>query len=111
MKDGPFVVELTKRTGFTTCACRAGFGFEFVVPLGGPARKIQMSSFGFGFDAWLGIKQNPDPTSKSKMKTEIDPRSRTSANRAYNAIAVPEEVEVRGTKRMLKEKSKKAKWI
>ena len=46
-----------------------------------------------------------------KEKTEIDPRSETSANRAFNAIAVPEEVEVRGTKRMLKEKSKKAKWI
>jgi len=50
-------------------------------------------------------------SSESEMKTEIDPRSRTSANRAYNEIAVPEEVEVRGTKRMLKEKSKKAKWI
>ena len=32
-------------------------------------------------------------SSESKMKTEIDPRSKTSANRAYNAIAVPEEVE------------------
>jgi|TARA_R100000030_G_scaffold45420_2_gene34284 hypothetical protein len=46
-----------------------------------------------------------------EMKVEVDPRSKTSANRAFNAIAVPEEVEVRGTKRMLKEKSKKAKWI
>jgi hypothetical protein len=46
-----------------------------------------------------------------EMKIEVDPRSKTSANQAFNAIAVPEEVEVRGTKRMLKEKSKKAKWI
>jgi hypothetical protein len=45
-----------------------------------------------------------------KMKVEVDPRSKTSADKAFSGIAVPEEVEVRGTKRMLKEKSKKAKW-
>ena len=47
-----------------------------------------------------------------EMKLEIDPRSMTSANKAVrNEIAVGEEVEVRGTKRMLKSKSKKATWI
>ena len=46
------------------------------------------------------------------MKLEIDPRSMTTANKAArNEIAVGEEVEVRGTKRMLKSKSKKATWI
>jgi hypothetical protein len=47
-----------------------------------------------------------------EMKLEIDPRSMTTANKASrNEIAVGEEVEVRGTKRMLKSKSKKATWI
>jgi hypothetical protein len=47
-----------------------------------------------------------------EMKLEIDPRSMTTANKAArNEIAVGEEVEVRGTKRMLKSKSKKATWI
>ena len=46
------------------------------------------------------------------MKLKIDPRSMTTANKAArNEIAVGEEVEVRGTKRMLKSKSKKATWI
>ena len=47
----------------------------------------------------------------SKEKTEIDPRSKTTADKSYNLIATGEEVTVRGTKRMLAEKSKKAKWI
>ena len=47
-----------------------------------------------------------------EMKLEIDPRSMTTANKAArNEIAVGEEVEVKGTKRMLKSKSKKATWI
>ena len=47
-----------------------------------------------------------------EMKLEIDPRSMTTANKAArNEIAVGEEVEVRGSKRMLKSKSKKATWI
>ena len=41
----------------------------------------------------------------------LDPRSKTTADKAYNLIATGEEVTVRGTKRMLAEKSKKAKWI
>jgi len=49
--------------------------------------------------------------SEDKMNLEIDPRSKTTADGAFNYISKGEEVEVRGTKRMLKEKSKKAKWI
>jgi hypothetical protein len=41
-----------------------------------------------------------------------DPRSEilTNQDSVYNKIAVGEEVEVRGTRRMLKSKSKKATW-
>ena len=46
-----------------------------------------------------------------KEKTEIDPRSKSSADKSFNVIATGEEVTVKGTKRMLAEKSKKAKWI
>ena len=46
-----------------------------------------------------------------KEKTEIDSRSKTTADKSFNLIAKGEEVTVRGTKRMLAEKSKKAKWI
>ena len=49
--------------------------------------------------------------SEDKMNLEIDPRSKTTADGSFNQIAKGEEVEVRGTKRMLKEKSRKAKWI
>ena len=40
------------------------------------------------------------------QKVEIDPRSKTTADKAFNFIAKPEEVKVKGTKRMLAEKSK-----
>ena len=49
--------------------------------------------------------------SEDKMNLEIDPRSKTTADGAFNYVSKGEEVEVRGTKRMLKEKSKKARWI
>ena len=49
--------------------------------------------------------------SEDKMNLEIDPRSKTTADGAFNYIAKGEETEVRGTKRMLREKSRKAKWI
>jgi len=52
-----------------------------------------------------------DIPSEDKMNLEIDPRSKTTADGSYNYIAKGEEVEVRGTKKMLKEKSRKAKWI
>ena len=49
--------------------------------------------------------------SEDKMNLEIDPRSKTTADGSFNQIAKGEEVEVRGTKRMLREKSRKARWI
>ena len=49
--------------------------------------------------------------SEMEMNVEIDPRSKTTADGAFNYIAKGEEVEVRGTKRMLKSKSRKATWI
>ena len=42
------------------------------------------------------------------QQVEIDPRSKTTADKAFNFIAKPEEVKVKGTKRMLAEKSKTA---
>ena len=49
--------------------------------------------------------------SEDKMNIEIDPRSKTTADGSFNYIAKGEEVQVRGTKRMLKNKSKTARWI
>ena len=42
------------------------------------------------------------------QKVEIDPRSKTTADKAFNFIAKPEEVKENGTKRMLAEKRKTA---
>jgi|TARA_X000001316_G_C900705_1_gene19040 hypothetical protein len=52
-----------------------------------------------------------DIPSEDKMNLEIDPRSKTTADGSFNYIAKGEEVQVRGTKRMLKNKSKTARWI
>tara|TARA_R110000868_G_scaffold134213_1_gene346119 strand:+ start:443 stop:628 length:186 start_codon:yes stop_codon:yes gene_type:complete len=50
--------------------------------------------------------------SEMEMNLEIDPRSKSSANNAVrNRISVGTTVEVKGTKRMLASKSKKATWI
>ena len=50
--------------------------------------------------------------SEMEMNLEIDPRSKTSANNVVrNRISVGTTVEVKGTKRMLASKSKKATWI
>ena len=43
-----------------------------------------------------------------EQKVEIDPRSKTTADGAFNYIAKPEEVGVRGTKRMRADKRKTA---
>jgi|TARA_R110000824_G_scaffold122958_1_gene280499 hypothetical protein len=50
--------------------------------------------------------------STPEIKVATDPRSEilTNQDRVYNKIGVGEEVEVRGTRRMLKSKSKKATW-
>jgi len=53
------------------------------------------------------IKEIP---SEAEMKVEVDPRSKSTADGAYNLIATGEGVEVKGTKRMLREKSRTAKW-
>jgi|TARA_A100001391_G_scaffold77344_1_gene49961 hypothetical protein len=47
-------------------------------------------------------------SSVPEQKVEIDKRSLTTADKAFNYIAKPEEVKVKGTKRMLAEKSKTA---
>ncbi len=43
----------------------------------------------------------------AEQSIEVDPRSKTTADKAFNFIAKPEEVKVNGTKRMLAEKRKK----
>ena len=55
-----------------------------------------------------GGQEIPTP----EVKTMKDPRSEilTNQDSVYNKIAVGEEVEVRGTRRMLKSKNKKATW-
>ena len=50
-------------------------------------------------------------SSVPEQNVEIDPRSKTTADGAFNNIPTGDKEKVRGTKRMLKEKSKKAKWI
>ena len=42
------------------------------------------------------------------VKTEVDPRSKTTADGAFNLLAKPEQVSVRGTKRMRADKRKTA---
>jgi hypothetical protein len=66
----------------------------------------------------MAITKNKTTANGSKeiatpeVRTEIDPRSKilTNQENPYNRIAVGDEVDVRGTKRMLKSKSKKATW-
>ena len=41
---------------------------------------------------------------------EVDPRSKTTADGAFNYIPTGDKAEVRGTKRMLKNKKKIATW-
>ena len=48
------------------------------------------------------------PVQVGEQQVEIDPRSKTTADKAFNFIAKPEEVKVNGTKRMLAEKKKTA---
>ena len=51
------------------------------------------------------------PVQVGEQQVEIDPRSKTTADKAFNFIAKPEEVKVNGTKRMLTEKRKTAKVV
>ena len=48
--------------------------------------------------------------SEMEMNVEIDPRSKTTADGAFNYIPTGDKAEVRGTKRMLKDKKKVATW-
>ena len=44
------------------------------------------------------------------QNVEIDPRSKTTADGAFNNIPTVDKEKVRGTKRMLAEKKKTATW-
>ena len=44
------------------------------------------------------------------VKTEVDPRSKTTADGAFNNIPTGDKEKIRGTKRMLAEKKKEATW-
>ena len=44
------------------------------------------------------------------QNVEIDPRSKTTADGAFNNIPTGDKEKVRGTKRMLAEKKKPATW-
>ena len=48
--------------------------------------------------------------SEDKMNLEIDPRSKTTADGAFNYIPTGDKEKVRGQKRMLAEKKKPATW-
>ena len=43
-------------------------------------------------------------------KVEVDPRSKTTADQAFNYIPTGDKEKVRGTKRMLANKKKEATW-
>ena len=45
-----------------------------------------------------------------EQQVEIDPRSKTTADQAYNYIPTGDTEKVRGTKRMLSNKKKTATW-
>ena len=45
-----------------------------------------------------------------EQNVEVDPRSKTTADGAFNYIPTRDKEKVRGTKRMLAEKKKTAKW-
>ena len=44
------------------------------------------------------------------QQVEVDPRSKTTADQAFNYIPTGDKEKVRGTKRMLAEKKKEATW-
>ena len=50
------------------------------------------------------------PVNVGDQQTEIDPRSKTTADGAFNNIPTGDKEKVRGTKRMLAEKKKIATW-
>ena len=46
----------------------------------------------------------------AEQQVEVDPRSKTTADQAYNYIPTGDTEKVRGTKRMLSNKKKTATW-
>ena len=46
----------------------------------------------------------------AEQSIEVDPRSKTTADGAFNYIPTGDKEKVRGTKRMLAEKKKEATW-
>ena len=46
----------------------------------------------------------------AEQSIEVDPRSKTTADGAFNGIPTGDKEKVRGTKRMLAEKKKEATW-
>ena len=46
----------------------------------------------------------------AEQSVEVDPRSKTTADGAFNFIPTGDKEKVRGTKRMLAEKKKEATW-
>ena len=45
-----------------------------------------------------------------EQNVEVDPRSKTTADGAFNYLPTEDKEKVRGTKRMLAEKKKEATW-
>ena len=50
------------------------------------------------------------PVTVQDQQVEVDPRSKTTADGAFNYIPTGDKEKVRGTKRMLAEKKKEATW-
>jgi len=50
------------------------------------------------------------PVNVPEQNVEVDPRSKTTADGAFNGIPTGDKEKVRGTKRMLAEKKKEATW-
>ena len=46
----------------------------------------------------------------AEQSIEVDPRSKTTADGAFNYLPTGDKEKVRGTKRMLAEKKKEATW-
>ena len=57
----------------------------------------------------MNYKKTKD-VSGPEQNIEIDPRSKTTADGAFNYIPTGDKAEVRGTKRMLADKKKTATW-
>ena len=50
------------------------------------------------------------PVKVAEQQIEVDPRSKTTADGAFNYIPTGDKEKGRGTKRMLAEKKKEATW-